>query len=478
MIMSELPDFQQSKVLIYGDVMLDRYWYGEVSRISPEAPVPVVKVGRYEARAGGAANVALNLASLGAQVACLGLVGNDSEAAELNQLLIDASVRSHLQALSDAQTITKLRVVGKNQQLIRLDFERDGLVPDQDTMQHYHDALQHGCDVVVLSDYAKGAMDNVADLIAMAKVSGCKVLVDPKHDDFAKYRGATLLTPNMLEFEAVAGPCANNVELMIQKAQQLISQYEFDALLITRGAAGMLLVERNGNVTTLSAHAQEVYDVTGAGDTVIATLAAALAKGCSMADSVYLANVAAGLVVRKLGAASVSPAELRRELQQLTDSHLGVLTEDEAFRAVQDAKVHGETVVMTNGCFDLLHAGHIQYLQQAKQLGHRLLVAVNSDDSVRQLKGDSRPINGLQERMELLAALRSVDWVVPFSEETPQRLIARLLPDVLVKGGDYEVEQIAGHQEVLANGGQVKILSFRPGCSTTQVVNKIREELV
>ncbi len=476
-MINDFPDYKHANVLIYGDVMLDRYWSGDVQRISPEAPVPVVHVEHKEARAGGAANVALNVAALDATVTCMGVVGDDDAAKELATLLHQAKVDDQLQIIPNAQTITKLRVMGQNQQLIRLDFERpEGLKPTTAMLQHYHEALGRGCRVVVLSDYSKGALTSVAEMIASAKLAGCAVLIDPKRQDFSAYRGASLLTPNIREFEAVVGPCGDDVDEIMRKAQQQLLQHDIEAMLITRGSKGMFLVERSGQTCSLAAIAEEVYDVTGAGDTVIAVIAASLAAGQTLQDSVAVANVAAGLVVRKVGSATVSPAELRRKLQALSASQTGVLNEQQALEAVADARAHNETVVMTNGCFDLLHPGHLEYLEQAKKCGHRLLVAVNSDESVRGLKGESRPINALADRMEMLAALRAVDWVVPFSEETPQRLIAALLPDVLVKGGDYTVEQIAGHREVLANGGEVKILSFKPGCSTTGLVEKIRGE--
>ncbi len=472
-MIKELPDFTQSRVFIYGDVMLDRYWHGDTSRISPEAPVPVVRIENNESRAGGAANVALNAASIGSQVALMGLVGCDDEAIDLERLLQASDVQCHLQAITDAPTITKLRVIGQNQQLIRLDFEKSqALQPTDQTVKNFEAALAQ-TDVVILSDYAKGALSCVDSLIALASRHNIPVMVDPKQNDFSFYRGATLLTPNMREFEAVVGPCVDEKALIV-KARQAIEQFELGALLITRGKHGMILVESTGEVTNLSAQAQEVYDVTGAGDTVIAVLAAAFAAGATLSDAAFLANIAAGLVVRKLGAGSVSVAELRRQLQKQSDSHLGVLTEDEAVRAVEDARAHGEKVVMTNGCFDILHAGHVQYLQQAKKLGDRLLIAVNDDDSVRRLKGDARPLNTVNHRMDLLAALRDVDWVVPFAEDTPQRLFSQLKPDVLVKGGDYTADQIAGASDVMANGGQVVILDFKPGCSTTNLVNKIQ----
>lgn len=468
----QIPDFKAIRVLVYGDLMLDRYWYGDALRISPEAPVPVVHVQRHETRPGGAANVALNIASLGGYVKLLGLVGPDAEAAELRAALNQQAVDPEFLTVPGHPTVTKLRVIGRQQQLIRMDFENPFQgVDDAPLIAAYQRELL--CtDVVILSDYAKGTLARSVELIAAARRQGVPVLVDPKSSDLSRYRGAALVTPNKSEFEAIVGRWTDEADLE-RKARELIKTYDLGGLLVTRGKDGMTLILTGEPAQHFPAKAREVYDVTGAGDTVIAVIAAVLAAGGGYSEAVRLANIAAGLVVMKLGAATVTEPELRRAVLRQGGFLEGVLTEAELWIAVADARAHGETLVMTNGCFDLLHAGHIQYLSQAKALGKRLIVAVNDDASVARLKGAGRPLNPLLERMTVLAALRAVDWVVPFSEDTPARLISRVLPDILVKGGDYRSDQIAGADSVLANGGQVKILDFRPGCSTTRLMDKI-----
>jgi D-beta-D-heptose 7-phosphate kinase / D-beta-D-heptose 1-phosphate adenosyltransferase len=474
-MMIEIPDYSKARVLIFGDVMLDRYWYGDTKRISPEAPVPVVNVYDTQSKAGGAANVGLNVVALGAKARLFGVVGDDVEGVQLEGLLTASHIECYLSVRSALPTVTKLRVLGQNQQLIRLDFEKSAqLTPTPDIIEQYKAALDE-TDVVVLSDYAKGALVCADVLIEAARAKNIPVLVDPKSLDFNQYRGATILTPNLAEFESVVGACDDQAEF-IEKARALAVSCDIEALLITLGKKGMILVPQEGDVLQLSAQARDVFDVTGAGDTVIGVLAASMAAGRDWASALEFANTAAGLVVAKLGAETISPAELRRALQRRSDSHLGVLTEEELVRVVLDAREHGESIVMTNGCFDILHAGHVQYLQQAKHLGKRLIVAVNNDASVRALKGHGRPLNTVEERMDVLAALRSVDWVVSFSEDTPQRLISRILPDILVKGGDYAVDEIAGAKEVMDAGGHVEVLSFKPGCSTTSLVQKIKKE--
>jgi D-beta-D-heptose 7-phosphate kinase/D-beta-D-heptose 1-phosphate adenosyltransferase len=330
------------------------------------------------------------------------------------------------------------------------------------------------CDVVVLSDYGKGTLRPVRELIAAARAAGKPVLVDPKSRDFSIYAGADLITPNMTEFEAIVGPCRDEGDL-VGKGRRLQDNYQLGALLITRGEHGMTLLRTGGAPVHLPAQAREVYDVTGAGDTVISVLAAALAAGQDLAAATSLANLAAGIVVGKLGTAAISAPELRRAAHEESHNGRGVLDEAQLLTAVADARAQGETVVMTNGCFDILHAGHVAYLQQARQLGRRLIVAVNDDDSVRRLKGAERPINPLDRRMAVIAALAAVDWVVAFREDTPERLICAVRPDCLVKGGDYTPEQVAGHQCVTESGGKVVILPFEDGCSTTEMIGRIRD---
>ncbi len=451
-----IPNFADARVLVVGDVMLDRYWSGSTSRISPEAPVPVVKVSDIENRAGGAGNVALNIASLTSKASLLGLVGQDNNARALEETLVHKNIKTRFTALSSHPTITKLRVLSRHQQLIRLDFEEDfHEVDNSDMLAKYKDALEE-CDVVVLSDYGKG------------------VLIDPKGHDFERYRGATLITPNLSEFEAVMGVCKDEADL-VEKGFELLEKVDLTALLVTRSEKGMTLFQKDQQPIHLAATAREVYDVTGAGDTVISVLAAAKAAGSNLSNATALANTAAALVVAKLGTATVSLAELRREARADQAAHTGIMDEDALALMIKESQANGETIVMTNGCFDLLHPGHVSYLKNAKQLGDRLIVAVNSDESVSRLKGPERPINPVSHRMDVLAGLQSVDWVVPFTEDTPQRLIAKLLPNILVKGGDYAIEDIAGGKEVMANGGSVEVLNFEDGCSTSNIINSIKK---
>jgi len=468
------PDFSRARVLVAGDLMLDRYWSGTTRRISPEAPVPVVLVGAMEDRPGGAANVALNLAALGCQTMVAGITGDDEAAEILSIRLADAGVDARLHRRRDLPTITKLRVLSHHQQLIRLDFEQSLAPQGQDPLPALVDGLLLKTDLLVLSDYAKGTLANPRPLIEAARRQDKQVLIDPKGRDFDRYRGATLLTPNRSELEEVVGALEDDAAL-IEKGQGLRAHLGLGALLVTLGERGMLLLR--GGVPTdeaalhLPTRAREVYDVTGAGDTVIATLAAALAAGVELAEACTLANCAAGLAVGKLGTAAVSARELERA--RMGSEWHTILDQESLVSAVAEARAQGERVVMTNGCFDILHQGHVAYLQQARRLGDRLVVAVNDDDSVRRLKGLDRPINGVESRMAVLAGLASVDWVCPFGEDTPEDLICRVRPDVLVKGGDYRPDQIAGAECVRRAGGEVRVLPFLPGHSTSRIIGDI-----
>ena len=469
----DLPDFSHAHVLVAGDVMLDRYWHGATSRISPEAPVPVVRVQTDELRVGGAGNVALNITALGAGATLAALVGEDEAAETLRSQLASGRVVSKLLATAESRTITKLRVLSRHQQLIRLDFEDAFPATAAEAMPGAVVSALAGAGALVLSDYAKGALTQAEPMIAAARAAGVPVVVDPKGTDFGRYRGASVLTPNLAEFEAVVGACADDA-VLVQRGEALRDELSLDALLITRSERGMTLLERGQPPLHLPTQAREVFDVTGAGDTVVAVLAAGLAAGLGLPQATQLANLAAGVVVGKLGTATVSLEELRAAMQAHAPLLTGVIDEMALIRRIGQAKAAGERVVMTNGCFDILHPGHITYLQQARALGDRLIVAVNTDDSVRRLKGETRPINALETRMFMLAALSAVDWVVPFAEDTPERLICALKPDILVKGGDYRVDDIAGGACVMAAGGDVKILSFVDGHSTTGMIARIK----
>ncbi|WP_394129190.1 bifunctional D-glycero-beta-D-manno-heptose-7-phosphate kinase/D-glycero-beta-D-manno-heptose 1-phosphate adenylyltransferase HldE [Shewanella maritima] len=468
-----LPAFEKAKVLVVGDVMLDRYWTGPTGRISPEAPVPVVRINQNEDRPGGAANVALNIATLGGQVSLAGIVGEDENADALTNGIQALGVEPQWHKVADKPTITKLRVMSRNQQLIRLDFEEPYPEAESQALIAHATKLLPDVDVVILSDYAKGALSDCGDFIADAKKHGVKVLVDPKGSDFSRYRGATLLTPNMLEFELVAGKVTSEADL-VEKAHKLLQEFDLEALLVTRSEKGMTLITADRDELHIPTVAREVHDVTGAGDTVISALATSIAAGSDLAEACAIANTAAGIVVAKLGTSTVSRIELSEALSQHQgEMGFGVVSEDQLVYALEQAKLRGERVVMTNGCFDILHAGHVSYLQEARAQGDRLIVAVNDDDSVRRLKGEGRPVNPVDRRMAVLAGLGAVDWVVPFTEDTPQRVIAKLLPDLLVKGGDYKIEEIAGGKEVIAAGGVVKVLCFEDGISTTKIIENI-----
>lgn len=471
----DIPAFGQARVLVVGDVMLDRYWQGPTQRISPEAPVPIVKINHRDDRPGGAANVALNIASLGGNVSLVGITGQDEAHDILSEHLSALDIACYFSQQKTFPTITKLRVMSRNQQLLRLDFEECLSEIDKSSLNSATEKLLPEHDLLLISDYNKGTLSSVQTLIALAKAKNIPVLVDPKGTDFTKYKGATLLTPNLSEFEAVVGHCRSEAEL-VNKGQKLLTELDLDALLITRSEHGMTLLRKNQEEFHLPTQAREVFDVTGAGDTVIATLALAVAAKAEYDQASALANIAAGIVVGKIGTSSVSEAELAHELHTGHESGLGVMSEEQLKIVVKLAKARGENIVMTNGCFDILHAGHVSYLANAKKLGDRLIVAVNDDGSVKRLKGAGRPVNPLDRRMAVLAGLASVDWVVAFSEDTPQRLIANILPNTLVKGGDYKVADIAGGTEVIAAGGEVKVLNFEDGISTSAIIKTIRSE--
>ena len=467
------PEFTRARVLVVGDVMLDSYWHGGTSRISPEAPVPIVKVDLEESRVGGAGNVALNVSVLGAKATLLGLAGADTTADRLETLLRESGVDSMLQRVKGSQTITKLRVISRHQQLIRLDFEDSFAQWDGDQLLRDFSSCLANIDAVILSDYAKGTLRESAALVRAARAAGKPVIVDPKGRDFEMYRGATLITPNLSEFEAVVGHCLNEEEI-VRKGIALRESLDLAAVLVTRSEKGMTLLARGHEPLHLPTRAQEVFDVTGAGDTVVATLGAALAAGYPMPEAVALSNIAAGIVVAKLGTASASIAELEQALKSShAETRGGMCTKKDLLLKVSEARANGERIVMTNGCFDLLHPGHIDYLEKARAFGDRLIVAVNDDASVSRLKGPARPVNGLATRMRMLSALACVDWVLPFSEDTPEALYGEVLPDVLVKGGDYHEADVAGGAAVKAAGGEIQIVEFLDGHSTTNLINKI-----
>jgi len=471
------PDFSKCHVVVIGDLMLDRYWHGDTSRISPEAPVPVVRIEHNEERVGGAANVAVNVSALGAKATLIGVIGQDESGDTLTRLLEEKGVVCHFICQPEVRTTLKLRVLGRHQQLLRLDFE-DKHCCAPDTLIKSLESVINDADVLILSDYAKGVLSDPGPIINYARSRGVIVLVDPKNADLSVYQGANLLTPNLSEFEAAVGRCESVAEIE-QKGRQLVNDLNLDAVLVTRGSQGMSLIPASGEISHIPTQAREVFDITGAGDTVIGVLGASLAAKEALLPAAKLANMAAGISVGKLGTATISCAELLSALKPLfVDTGSSVFTPEKLMEQVQKRKKLGHKIVMTNGCFDILHAGHVTYLKQARALGDCLIIAVNDDDSIRRLKGESRPINSLAHRLQVLAALACVDYVVAFSEDTPEALIAKVLPDVLVKGGDYQPSQIAGGKQVLANGGSIEIIPLVPGCSTTGTLSKLNEEVV
>lgn len=468
-----LPDFSKIAVLVVGDLMLDRYWFGDTARISPEAPVPVVKIKQMDDRPGGAGNVALNIAALGAHVAVIGITGEDEAATKLKDQLRAANVQYDIYQLPHIPTITKLRVISRQQQLLRLDMEDAFPAFDQDHLIHSFKKHLKQAQLVILSDYGKGTLKCSQELIRIAKDAGIPIIVDPKGLDFTIYKGAYAITPNFKEFEAIVGHCKNEQEIL-DKAQQLLKTFDIDNLLLTRGEQGMTLIPKNAEELHLPAHAREVFDVTGAGDTVIAMLGTALAAKKTLPEAMALANLAASLVVAKLGAATISAPELQVALDhQISTVQSGIVNEEQLLQAVAKARAKKQKIVFTNGCFDILHAGHVNYLKQAKQLGDLLIVAINDDASVKRLKGSNRPINSVESRLAVLAGLGVVDWVTSFGDDTPERLLKILRPDILVKGGDYQIDQVVGADIVLSYGGQIRVLGLTKDISTSLIIDRM-----
>lgn len=461
------------KVLVIGDLLLDRYLSGTTSRISPEAPVPIVRIENTIELIGGAGNVAANAATLGAVVCLVGQIGDDIDGAKIEQIAGSLGIQCGLVKNPKYSTIVKTRVVSQGQQMLRIDFEQScGNGGSKKVRSEFTRHLKK-TDVVVISDYGKGSVGQVENLIKDAKALDRFVIVDPKGVEFSRYRGVDLLTPNLKEFEAVVGNCGSD-EILIAKAEKILKELSIRSILVTKGALGMVLVEEKTHLI-VAAEAKEVFDVTGAGDTVCGVMAAFIAAGSSTSNAVAYANKAAGVVVGRFGASTLTLDEVKR-FDISSEEKTGILELGELKSILEDSKAKGDMIVMTNGCFDILHKGHVAYLSEARKLGDRLVVAVNSDFSVARLKGANRPINDLETRMEVLAALKSVDWVVAFSEDTPESLIGEILPDVLVKGGDYVASEIAGSDHVIAAGGKVEVLPFHEGFSSTDILNKLGED--
>ncbi len=468
-------DWRGKHVLVVGDVMLDRYIWGDVERISPEAPVPVVRAAHRTARPGGAANVAMNIASLGARATLCGFCGVDGEGKDLDDILASSGISSATVVVPSHPTTSKLRIIGGRQQMLRLDTERtDGYPPEAYTaLLEKLESVLGSADALVLSDYAKGVLsvEVCQAVIRSARTRKIPVLVDPKQRDLTRYAGATTICPNLIELCAATGLPAGPLDELLSAGQRLVEDLGLEYLTATLSEKGIALL-RPSSRWIAPAVARQVFDVSGAGDTVIATLGLALAAGLDVESAVQLANVAAGVVVGKVGTVPVTREELLMSLMPQMDlqAQEKVLPPEDLGARVAAWRSAGETVVFTNGCFDLLHIGHITLLEDARREGDRLVVAINSDASVQGLKGPSRPIVGERERARILAALAVVDAVVAFDEPTPLRLIEALRPDVIVKGGDYSEETVVGAKEARSWGGRVKIVPVVEGFSTTKLI--------
>ena len=470
--------FQSLRVLVIGDVMLDRYVWGSVDRISPEAPVPVLRSLHTTRVPGGAANVAMNLVGLGVKAMQAGFWGDDLEQRELSELLSSAGVDVSGMVQSAHPTISKTRVMARHQQLLRMDVENAAARPpgEQDALLERASQLVSEADAIVLSDYAKGTLNPALcrGIIDNARGRGIPVLVDPKDKSFAKYAGATTVCPNLSELSLATGiDCSNLLEL-IDAGERLVGETGIDFLTVTMSEKGILLLFPHSSFHS-QARAREVFDVSGAGDTVIATMAACLASGLDPESAVDLSNVAAGIVVGKTGTAPISRNELVAELT--TSAAIGipekVLDREQLLVRIAGWRATGHRIVFTNGCFDILHIGHITLLEQCRQFGDKLIVAINSDASVQCLKGPSRPVVKQNDRARVLAALASTDAVTIFDEQTPLDLIRRIRPDVLVKGGDYTTATVVGAEDMMTWGGRVEIVPTVPGHSSTSIIERM-----
>ncbi|MBK1664809.1 bifunctional heptose 7-phosphate kinase/heptose 1-phosphate adenyltransferase [Rhodospirillum rubrum] len=468
------------RVLCVGDVMLDRFVRGDVERISPEAPIPIVRVRDERAMLGGAGNVVRNIVALGGRCAFMAVIGEDRAGAEIGGLLGDEhKVDSFIGIQPNRRTSVKTRFFAGSQQLLRADDETIAPLDPYDADRLLGDVRSQITTVgaLVLSDYGKGVLDGpvAASLIAMGRTQNLPVIVDPKGRDFTRYRGATVLTPNRKELAEATGLPTGTDDEVVTACRQVITQCGVDTVLATRSQDGMTLVGADGSVLHLPAEAREVYDVSGAGDTVVATLAAALAGGAPLAGACRLANLAAGIVVGRVGTAAVPAVDLMTAVHQeeVSARDSKIVGAEDAREVVDKWRRHGLRIGFTNGCFDLLHPGHVSLLRQARAACDRLVVGLNSDASVRRLKGDSRPVQDETARAIVLASLADVDLVAVFGEDTPLGLITTLLPDVLVKGADYTVDTVVGSDVVLTNGGRVLLADLKAGFSTTSTIARL-----
>lgn len=471
---TQVQALRDIRVLCLGDVMLDRYIYGEVSRVSPEAPIPVCRITSERTMLGAAGNVARNLAALGAGIEFITVIGDDAAGAEVADLVTDLDgANATVLTAPGRPTTVKSRYIADGQQLLRADRETEAVITSdlEDDIVAQFDRAIANVGAVVVSDYGKGALTTrlISRVIASARAAGKPVVVDPKGPDYRVYRGASMLTPNRRELAEASRMMDRNDGEIVAAARQIVTRCEIDSVLVTRGGDGMTLVDGE-NVHHLAAEAREVFDVSGAGDTVVAAVAAALAAGLDTGAAAGLANVAAGIVVAKSGTAVASADEIVDALRadELKSVELPV-----ALDRLSTWRAQGMTIGFTNGCFDLIHPGHVSLLSQARRACDRLIVGLNSDSSTRRLKGDDRPVQSEVARSAVLGSLASVDLVVIFDDDTPIEIIEALRPDVLVKGADYRVDQVVGGDLVQSYGGRILLATLEPDHSTTATISRI-----
>jgi D-beta-D-heptose 7-phosphate kinase/D-beta-D-heptose 1-phosphate adenosyltransferase len=475
----DCPDFSNCFVVVIGDVMLDQYFWGDVERISPEAPVPVVMVNRKTMTLGGAGNVAMNLKGLNCGHVLIGLRGLDANGENLTRVMEKEDIQQNLVTVQSHPTTTKTRILGQGQQLARLDEERTLGIDGQAVREllNIFEKYRDRADAVIVSDYGKGIFKSgiAGDIIQRCRSHKIPVFVDPKGMSWERYQGATCITPNTAEFKLVAPFPDFDEHLLERQAQKIITSLGLTYILMTRGAQGMSLFIHSQDTVHIATEAQEVFDVSGAGDTVIASLAAAYGSGMEMPAAANLANTAAGIVVGKIGTQPIIKAELNQALSSRTITGADkIVSIGQAADMVRAWRRNGQRVVFTNGCFDILHVGHIKLLHAAAAEGDRLIVGLNADTSVKRLKGPSRPIVPEEERAAILSSVKGVDLVVIFQEETPINLIQAFQPDVIVKGGDYTPETVVGHDIVEKRGGRTVIVPVIEGISSTNVIETVR----
>lgn len=477
-----LESFEDLTILVVGDLMLDEYLWGKSDRISPEAPVPVVNITGEDLRLGGAGNVANNLLSLGCKVRVASVLGEDVDGRRLQSLLQASSIAiDDLVCNSGRMTSRKSRILASNQQMLRID--REVCTPisseEEDLLLAKVRQIVPQVQGILLSDYLKGVLTErvIQEIITLGQSCALPVIIDPKGTDYRKYRGATLLTPNRKEIQLASGVTITDEQSLRRAGRQLFDELALDALVVTRSEEGMTLFLPEGQEEHFPTLAREVFDVSGAGDTVLASLGACLAAGVSVNQAARLSNLAAGIVVGKVGTSTVSPEEILEELShQQKDSDLKIRSAASVSRLLKSERQKGRIIVFTNGCFDLLHVGHVKYLQKARRLGDLLVLGLNSDTSIRRLKGPQRPLIGQDERAHILSALDCIDYVVIFDEDTPLELIRAVRPHVLVKGGDYQPDQVIGKDVVESYGGRVELITFVDGKSTTNIIEKILQQ--